>query len=180
MLPGYRGCMQAAMVHESLIETRRKLGLDRFDEVWDGVLHMVPQPSTSHQSIESDLERALVSIVRSRGDLRVLHNLPVFDPAVAEYRDYRVPDIVVVDPRHLSKRGVEGDARLVVEILSPDDESREKLPFYAHAGVREVWLVDPMKRAIEARSAPDPRRRGGDVDRSRRPRVIRSPGRPRT
>jgi len=36
-----------------------------------------------------------------------------------------------------------------VEILSPRDESRDKLPFYAGRGVREVWLIDPVTRQVE-------------------------------
>jgi hypothetical protein len=29
---------------EELVERRRRSGLDRFDEVWQGVLHIVPAP----------------------------------------------------------------------------------------------------------------------------------------
>ncbi|HEV7555026.1 MAG TPA: Uma2 family endonuclease [Kofleriaceae bacterium] len=61
-------------------------------------------------------------------------------------------------PRQLSKRGLEG-AELVVEILSPDDESRDKLPFYANVGVREAWLeawlIEPSTLAIEVLSLRD-------------------------
>jgi hypothetical protein len=35
-----------------------------------------------------------------------------------------------------------------VEILSPGDESRQKLPFYADHEVDEVLLVDPATRTI--------------------------------
>ena len=45
-------------------------------------------------------------------------------------------------------RGLIG-AELVVEVLSPHDESREKQPFYAARGIRESWLVEPKTRAIE-------------------------------
>jgi hypothetical protein len=40
-------------------------------------------------------------------------------------------------------------AALVVEILSPGDETREKLPFYARHEVDEVVIVDPVERAVE-------------------------------
>jgi hypothetical protein len=33
---------------EALIERRRKAGVDRLDEVWQGVRHMVPGPSFEH------------------------------------------------------------------------------------------------------------------------------------
>ena len=43
----YDAFMRAVMldVPESLLDERRRLGLDVFDEVWEGVLHMVPPPS---------------------------------------------------------------------------------------------------------------------------------------
>jgi hypothetical protein len=53
-LVGPRGypCVMATMVLDpdapgldELKERRRVSGLDRFDEVWEGVLHMVPAPS---------------------------------------------------------------------------------------------------------------------------------------
>src|SRR5262249_3614736 len=62
--------------------------------------------------------------------------------------DYRIPDVVVARPSHVKRRGLEG-AILVVEVLSPDDESRDKLPFYAKIGVREVWLVEPTTLVTE-------------------------------
>jgi Uma2 family endonuclease len=40
-------------------------------------------------------------------------------------------------------------AAFVVVILSPEDESRAKLPFYFRVGVEEVLLVDPDERTIE-------------------------------
>jgi Uma2 family endonuclease len=39
-------------------------------------------------------------------------------------------------------------AALIVEIVSPGDESWEKLPFYAAHNVDEVLIVDPQERAV--------------------------------
>jgi len=33
---------------EALLERRRRAGVDRLDEVWQGVRHMVPGPSLEH------------------------------------------------------------------------------------------------------------------------------------
>ena len=85
---------------------------------------MVPPATFRHQTLGSDL-------------LVVLHRLG------------RSPDLVLVSPNHTSERGVEGSAALVVEILSPNDESRDKLPFYARMGVSEVWLLHPTTRTFE-------------------------------
>ena len=38
---------------------------------------------------------------------------------------------------------------LAIEVLSPNDESRDKFGFYAARGVAEVWLVEPNTRALE-------------------------------
>lgn len=61
------------------LEQRRRTGADRWDEVWDGVAHVPPMPTTSHQRFES---------------------------------------------------------------------LREKLPFYAQCGVKEVWIVDGLRLRI--------------------------------
>jgi hypothetical protein len=37
------------------MERRRACGLDRLDEVWEGVLHMVPAPSFEHARIAQQL-----------------------------------------------------------------------------------------------------------------------------
>jgi len=38
-----------------LLEQRRISGLDRLDEVWEGVLHMVPAPGFGHAILASEL-----------------------------------------------------------------------------------------------------------------------------
>ena len=131
----------------ALLEERRRLGADRWDEVWEGVLHMVPPPTFFHQHLATRLATALTPVAEARG-WWVSHETGLFDPERGE-SDYRQPDVVVVDPAHVSERGVEGRAELVVEVLSPKDESRAKLPFYARHAVQEIWLIDPKTRAIE-------------------------------
>ena len=61
--------------------------------------------------------------------------------------DFRVPDLGY--HRSVDDLGTYAPtAALVIEVLSPDDESLAKLPFYAARGVDEVWLVDPRARTI--------------------------------
>jgi Uma2 family endonuclease len=145
----YTGAMRAVIVHppEHMLAERSRLGHDIRDEVWDGVLHMVPQPTYDHQLLESALIRVLWPLANATG-LEVVPELGLFDPVKGE-TSYRVPDVLVVDPAHATRRGVEGRAEIVIEILSPNDESREKLPFYAAHGTQEVWLLDPDRRAVE-------------------------------
>ena len=149
MLPGYNHRMNAVRheVPPGLLDERRRNGCDRLDEVWAGVPHTVPPPSLPHQDFEYELEQALRAIAAPRG-LRTFHNIALVVPGTG-WNDYRVPDLSVAHPTQLSERALEGRAELVVEILSPRDESRDKLPFYAGRGVRELWLVDPVTRHVE-------------------------------
>lgn len=110
---------------------------------------MVPPPSSGHQFFATDLTSALSPVVKALG-LRIAQELGVYRPGTGE-RDYRQPDIVICRPEHVSQRGIEGKAEFVVEVLSPNDESREKFGFYAACGIAEVLLVDPQTREFEHR-----------------------------
>lgn len=104
---------------------------------------MVPSPGREHQRLERELLFILTEVVERAGLGIVLHDFNVADP-VRKLEDFRVPDISVV----LSGGGAEvldayiaGGPDLVVEVLSPGDETYEKLPWYAAQGVRELLLV---------------------------------------
>ncbi len=135
------------MVDREWLEDRRRRGVDMRDEVWDGVLHVPPEPSSDHQRFESALEYVLRPIAIARG-LEIFHQLSILDPRSHD-KNYRTPDILVVDPKHVIRRGTEGPVELAIEILSPDDETRAKLPFYVERGVQELWIVEPDTRAVE-------------------------------
>ena len=69
--------------------------------------------------------------------------------------DYLAPDIVFIRKarmNELSDRGVESPPDLVVEVLSPSTEHRDrgvKLERYRHFGVAAYWIVDPEASTIE-------------------------------
>jgi Uma2 family endonuclease len=131
---------------EDLIAERHRLGHDRFDEVWEGVLHMVPPPSAWHQRFGSKL-LLIVAPIAERLGLIATYETGLFRPGSGE-QSYRQPDLLVARPDQWNEAGALG-AEVVFEILSPGDESREKLPFYADLGVKEVFLLDPTTRVVE-------------------------------
>jgi Uma2 family endonuclease len=135
--------MQAVVpeVPEALLAERKRLGHDRFDEMWEGVLHMVPPPNLGHQGLESWLVVTWAPLARAAG-LRVTAETGVFDRAAPGFSSYRQPDVVVWHPSHASARGIEGRAELVVEIRSPADESYQKLAFYDRVGVQELLVIE--------------------------------------
>ena len=127
---------------EELLERRRRSGLDRLDEVWDGVLHLVHAPTGEHADIAQQLAVALGGPARAAG---LWPTMARFNLGDSEY-DFRVPDGGLHRARSWGMW--EHTAPLVVEIVSPGDESWEKLPFYAAHGVDEVLIVDPRARTI--------------------------------
>lgn len=126
----------------ALLERRRTAGVDRLDEVWQGVLHMVPAPSIEHADIAQQLGELLGPLARAAGLKPTMHE---FNLGESE-QDFRVPDGGLHRP---PISGVwHSTAAVVVEIISPGDESRQKLPFYAAHDVDEVLLVDPAERKV--------------------------------
>ena len=81
----------------------------------------------------------------------------VFAAPFAVYLDektntYVEPDIsVICDPDKLDDRGCKGAPDWIIEIVSPASRRMDyytKLFKYRTAGVREYWIVDPMKNQI--------------------------------
>ena len=128
---------------KEILARRRRSGLDRRDEVWDGVLHMVPAANFAHASVTHQVG---VALDRPARDARLIPAMGEFNLGESE-KDFRVPD------GGLHRSGADetwlGTAALVIEIVSPNDESWDKLPFYAAHDVDEVLIVDPAKRSVD-------------------------------
>lgn len=74
---------------------------------------------------------------------------------LAAQRRRRVPDLLFISTErlHLLKPTyLDGAPDLIIEIVSPDSQSRdrrEKFQEYEKAGVREYWITDPLSRTVE-------------------------------
>lgn len=136
--------MRAVLVNitEREIGERRRAGLDRWDEMWEGVLHMTPAPSSEYQRIVDDLIEFVRPWLREAGRGILRSGINVF----AAELDYRIPDLSFVATGHenlLVEDGIRGGGPdCVIEVRSPEDETYEKLPFFARLSVREVVVVD--------------------------------------
>jgi len=146
--------MKAVManVPPHVLEWRQQTGACQYDEIWEGVLHMPPMPNREHQDLEGSLETWLrLHWARPLGN-KVYHQINVASPRGWPDKNYRVPDLVLLTPQRFGidrNAYFEGAPDVVVEIHSPDDESYEKLAFYAGLGVREVWIIDRDSRRPE-------------------------------
>jgi Uma2 family endonuclease len=168
---------------------RRKLtGVDRWDEMWEGVLHMAPAPSREHQRILDDLIVFLRPLLTKRGRGTLQSGINVFDEASPK-ENYRIPDLTFVAAGResvLAEDGTRGGGPdAVIEVRSPGDESYDKLPFFASLGVREVIVIDRDTKRPEifrlagsqyVAVAPD--RDGWVASEALRVRLRQSPGSP--
>ena len=127
---------------EALLERRHQLDLDRRDEVWEGVLHMIPPPSVEHQRVAMRLVRVLGPIADTAG-LEIVGAIGIG----AAKDDYRVPDLALLRPGFAPQWNE--TAALLIEIVSAGDKSWEKLGFYAAHHVDELLIIDPQKRSVD-------------------------------
>jgi hypothetical protein len=134
---------------EMLIRRRQALGLDAFDEVWEGMYHVAPAAHPAHGYVDHALAVLLDPYARAAGLVATgPFNLGTPD-------DYRVPDHgyhqcfpdVVWVP----------SAVVVVEIVSPDDETYAKFGFYAAHGVEEIIVADPQTCSVQCFQRQDDR-----------------------
>jgi len=125
---------------EQLLAERARLGLDRRDEIWDGVLHMAPAALRRH----ADLQAQVIAILHGPARASGLRAAGEFN--LGHKGDYRIPDAALLEPG--PDQLYVPSAALVAEILSPDDETPEKIPFYAAHHVDELLIVDPVEHAV--------------------------------
>jgi len=127
---------------DELIEYRRRLDLDHYDEVWDGVLHMNPPPAAEHQYILQQLAELLSPLARDAGLVPIINELGLGDGK----DNYRVPDGGL--HRTLPRGVYQTTAALVIEVVSPADKSWEKFDFYAAHDVDEVLIIDRKEHLV--------------------------------
>jgi Uma2 family endonuclease len=141
--------MTAVIMEKSLarrlIARRRRLGQDHFDEVWDGVYVMSPPADVEHFSVGSDLVTVLTIAVKWSGLGDVFAGVAISDRKEDWKKNFRVPDVTVFlkgNPAEDCDTHWCGGPDFAVEIVSPHDRSRKKIPFYEKIGTRELLIVD--------------------------------------
>ena len=128
------------------------------DEVIDGTAYVrePPSPSPSHQGMTGELHRQVANALKGKACRVYAAPLDVRLPKSTE-EDGQIdtvvqPDVFVVcDLQKIDARGVRGAPDWLAEVLSPGTANHDrlvKLPVYERAGVREVWLIEPIGRTL--------------------------------
>lgn len=121
-------------------------------ELIHGQFYNMAAPSRIHQKILSELHITIGQYIRTRHGSCEVYPAPF---AVKLFQDDKTivePDIsVICDPDKLTSRGCNGAPDWIIEIISPGNPGHDyiyKLHLYADAGVREYWIVNPLKEKV--------------------------------
>jgi Uma2 family endonuclease len=136
-------------VLDSLLEERKRLGIDLYDEVWEGMYVMPSMPTTTHQKIVADFSDVFTIVVKHPGLGDHYPGANVSDRRRGWKENYRVPDIVVVLKNNKAidcDTHFMGGPDFLIEIESPGDDTEDKVPFYSKIGVRELLIIQRDKR----------------------------------
>jgi Uma2 family endonuclease len=139
-------------VEERLLAERESHDGSQYDEVWEGVYVMAPLPNDEHQEIVSGLDFMLEEVIGRPRLGKVRPGVNLSDRGEGWKQNFREPDVAVFlrDGKAIN-HGThwQGAADFLVEIISPGERTRDKIPFYSSLGVVELLIVDREPWSLE-------------------------------
>jgi Uma2 family endonuclease len=139
-------------VEERLLAERVGTDGDQYDEVWEGVYVVTPLPNNDHQEIVGDFVSVFREVIRRPGLGKVFPGVNLSDREEDWKQNYREPDVAVfLREGKAINCGTHwrGAADFLVEIISPGERTREKIPFYSSLGVVELLVIDRDPWSLE-------------------------------
>jgi Uma2 family endonuclease len=121
-------------------------------EIINGELYMVPAPTLGHQDTVGEFHLAIGNFLKTNpiGKIYLAPTDIIFSDI-----DVLQPDIVFISKEKfdiLRRENIQGAPDLVVEVLSPGTEKRDrtiKLKAYSKFGVKEYWMANAEKATVE-------------------------------
>lgn len=121
-------------------------------ELIDGKIYYMAPPSTRHQRLVHFFDREIGNYIQSKEGECEVFPAPFAVFLNNDDKNYVEPDIsVICDPNKLTDKGCHGAPDWIIEIISPGNKEMDyykKLFKYQAAGVREYWIVDPIKEMV--------------------------------
>lgn len=122
-------------------------------ELIDGQIYDMAPPSYLHQKLVMELSATIRDYIKSHGGSCEVLPAPFAVFLNQDDHNYVEPDIsVICDPNRINDRGYNGAPDFIIEIVSPSSQRMDyltKLFKYRTAGVREYWIVNPMKESVQ-------------------------------
>ena len=121
-------------------------------ELIDGKIYYMAPPNTRHQALVMDLSYQIKDHIRHNNGECSVFPAPFAVFLNENDKNYVEPDIsVICDPSKLHDKGCIGAPDWIIEIISPGSRQMDyytKLFKYRTAGVKEYWIVDPVKDLV--------------------------------
>lgn len=118
-------------------------------ELIDGTLYNMAPPNSIHQELSLELSAEIRNYIKKKGGECKAYTAPYAVFLENNDTTYVEPDIsVICDKNKLNDNGCNGAPDWIIEIVSPSSRRMDyftKLIKYRTAGVREYWIVDPVK-----------------------------------
>lgn len=125
-------------------------------ELIDGQIYDMAPPARLHQKILMELSANIRDYIKQKGGSCEVYPAPFSVFLNQNNKTYVEPDIsVICDKNKLDDRGCNGAPDWIIEIVSPGSTRMDysiKLFKYRTSGVREYWIVNPMKKTIQTYS----------------------------
>ena len=121
-------------------------------ELIDGQIYMMAPPSRRHQEMIGSLYRKIADYIDMKRGACKVYLAPFAVFLNNNNVNYVEPDIsIICDKNKLDDKGCNGAPDWIIEIVSPSSKRMDyyiKLFKYRTAGVREYWIVDPIREMI--------------------------------
>ena len=121
-------------------------------ELIDGQIYYMAPPTFTHQKLVNKLSRKITNYIDSKKGPCEVIPAPFAVFLNEDNKTYVEPDIsVICDKSKITEHGCIGAPDWIIEIVSPSSRQMDyftKLFKYRSAGVREYWIVNPMKNTI--------------------------------
>lgn len=121
-------------------------------ELIDGQIYYMAPPNTRHQRMLNYINTEINMYIRKNNGECEVFPAPFAVFLNDDDMNYVEPDIsVICDKNKISDKGCQGAPDWVIEIISPSSMAMDyftKLFQYQKSGVREYWIVDPIKQRV--------------------------------
>ena len=121
-------------------------------ELIDGHIYYMAPPTFKHQYLNTKLVSKIDQYITSNKGSCIAITAPFAVYLNNDDKNYVEPDIsVICDKSKIDEKGCHGAPDWIIEIVSPSSKRLDylvKLFKYRNSGVREYWVVDPLKKRV--------------------------------
>lgn len=131
---------------------------ERIEIIHGEIINMSPAPSRIHQEIIMEIASEIRNYIKANNGSCKVYPAPFDvilkndDENILNSKNIVQPDIsVICDKSKLTDKGCTGSPDLIVEVVSefnPRNDYIKKLNLYEQFGVKEYWIVNPIRKNI--------------------------------